>query len=87
MVPCCLFRKDPPILIPSDAILVRSNGTIVSYVAQARSTEVVARGNYFKARAALDRSLGSSIEKYNICVAGNEAFKWDQRAPPTTPIT
>jgi len=29
-----------------------------SYVAQDRSTEVVARGNYFKAQAALDRSLG-----------------------------
>jgi len=44
-----------------------------SYVAQARSTEVVARGNYFKARAALDRSLGSSIGKYNISM--DDAFK------------
>jgi outer membrane protein len=44
-----------------------------SYLAQARSTEVVARGNYFKARAALDRSLGSNIEKYNISM--NDAFQ------------
>jgi outer membrane protein len=33
-----------------------------SYVAQARSTEVVARGTYFKAKAAMERVLGSSLE-------------------------
>jgi outer membrane protein len=44
-----------------------------SYVAQARSTEVVARGNFFKALAALDRSLGSSIEKHNISM--DDAFQ------------
>jgi outer membrane protein len=48
-----------------------------SYVAQARSTEVVARGNYFKALAALDRSLGSSIEKHNISM--DDAFQGRQK--------
>jgi outer membrane protein len=37
-----------------------------SYLSQARSTEVVARGNYFKARAALDRALGTSLEVNRI---------------------
>jgi outer membrane protein len=37
-----------------------------SYLAQARSTEVVARGNYFKAKAALDRVLGTSLETNGI---------------------
>jgi outer membrane protein len=37
-----------------------------SYLAQARSTEVVSRGNYFKAKAALDRALGSSLAVNHI---------------------
>ena len=37
-----------------------------SYLAQAESTEVVAKGNYFKARAALDRVLGTSLEANGI---------------------
>lgn len=37
-----------------------------SYLAQARSTEVVAKGNYFKARAALDRAIGASLATNNI---------------------
>jgi outer membrane protein TolC len=37
-----------------------------SYVAQARSSEVVARGNYFKAKAAMDRVLGASLEANGI---------------------
>ena len=37
-----------------------------SYLAQARSTEVVAKGNYFEAHAALDRVLGASLEANGI---------------------
>ncbi|HEY3740741.1 MAG TPA: TolC family protein [Bryobacteraceae bacterium] len=37
-----------------------------SYLAQARSTEVIARGNYFKARAALDRAVGSNLDVNRI---------------------
>jgi outer membrane protein len=37
-----------------------------SYLAQARATELIARGNDFKARAALDRALGRSLEHHNI---------------------
>lgn len=37
-----------------------------SQVAQSRSTEVVARGNYFKAKAAIDRVMGTSLEANGI---------------------
>jgi outer membrane protein len=35
-------------------------------LAQARTTEVIARGNYAKARAALDRATGATLEKNKI---------------------
>jgi outer membrane protein TolC len=37
-----------------------------AYLAQARSTEVAARSDWMKAQLALDRSLGSLLEKNNI---------------------
>ena len=37
-----------------------------SYLAQARSTEVAAKGNYFKAKAALDRALGTTLETNGV---------------------
>lgn len=37
-----------------------------AYLAQARSTEVAARSDWMKATLALDRSLGSLLEKNNI---------------------
>jgi outer membrane protein len=37
-----------------------------AYLAQARSTEIVARSNWMKARIALDRALGNLLEKNNI---------------------
>jgi outer membrane protein TolC len=37
-----------------------------AYLAQARSTEVAARSDWMKARLALDRSLGSLLERNNI---------------------
>ena len=43
-----------------------------SYVAQAQSTELIARSNYFKAKAALDRAVGASLEANNISI--DEAY-------------
>ena len=37
-----------------------------SLLAQARSTEVVARSSYMKARAALDRATGSILDRHNV---------------------
>jgi len=37
-----------------------------AFLAQARSTEIVARSNWMKARIALDRALGDLLEKNNI---------------------
>jgi outer membrane protein TolC len=36
------------------------------YLAQALSTELVAKGNYFKARAAFERAVGTSLESQNL---------------------
>ena len=35
-------------------------------LAQAETTEVIARGNYAKARAALDRALGATLDRYGV---------------------
>jgi outer membrane protein len=39
-----------------------------SFVAQARSTEVAARGTYAKARASVERAVGQILENHNISV-------------------
>jgi outer membrane protein len=39
-----------------------------SFLAQARSTEVAARNIYTKARLALDRALGRTLETYNVTI-------------------
>jgi outer membrane protein TolC len=44
-----------------------------SYVAQARSTEVAARGTYVKAREALERAIGETLENHNISI--EEAYR------------
>jgi outer membrane protein TolC len=38
------------------------------YVAQARSTEVAARGAFAKARGALERAIGKSLDNHNITI-------------------
>lgn len=35
-------------------------------LSQASTTEVIARGNYARARAALDRALGATLDKNKI---------------------
>ena len=49
-------------------------------LAQAETTEVIARGNYAKARAALDRALGATLARYNIRLS--EATSGVVSAPP-----
>lgn len=51
-----------------------------SYLAQARSTEVAARGNYFKARATLDRAIGQTLERNEVSV--QEAYNGRIARPP-----
>jgi outer membrane protein TolC len=51
-----------------------------SYLSQARSSEVVAKSNYFKARAALDRALGASLEVNKISF--DEAYRGQLSRPP-----
>ncbi len=41
-----------------------------SFVAQARSTEVVAKSSYFKARAALERAIGSILDDNRVSFEG-----------------
>ena len=42
-------------------------------LAEARSTEVVSLGNYAKARAALDRATGQTLDTYHVAI--DEAYK------------
>jgi outer membrane protein TolC len=53
-------------------------------LAQARSTEVVALGNYAKAKAALDRATGTNLDTYHVSI--DEALKgMVSRAPSELP--
>jgi outer membrane protein len=56
-------ERDKLALGQSTNLLVVQNE---AYLAQARSTEIVARSNWMKARIALDRALGNLLEKNNI---------------------
>jgi outer membrane protein TolC len=44
-----------------------------AYLSQARSTEVVAKGNYFKAQVGLNRAIGTLLDLNNISI--QEAYK------------
>jgi outer membrane protein TolC len=48
-----------------------------SYAAQARSTEVAARGTYVKAREALERAIGETLENHNISI--DDAYRGQVR--------
>jgi outer membrane protein len=53
-------------------------------LAQARSTEVVSLGNYAKAKAALDRATGQTLDTYHVAI--DEAYKGViSRAPSNLP--
>ncbi len=51
-----------------------------SYVAQARSTEVAARGTYAKAKTELERTIGLTLPNHNIAV--DEVMKGKITTPP-----
>ncbi|MCU1261633.1 MAG: outer rane efflux protein [Bryobacterales bacterium] len=52
-------------------------------LAQARTTEVVTEGNYAKARAALDRATGKTLDTYGISV--DEAYRGQVSKAPSVP--
>jgi outer membrane protein TolC len=52
-----------------------------SQLAQARSTEVAARGAYAKARVLLDHALGITLDRNNVAV--DEAFRGQMTRPPS----
>ena len=53
-----------------------------SYVAQARSTEVAARNVYVKARTALERALGQTLDNQGVSL--DEALRGHIKRPPST---
>ncbi len=53
-----------------------------SFLAQTRSTEVAAKSVYAKARTALERALGMTLENHNISM--DEAFSGRVSRPPDT---
>jgi outer membrane protein TolC len=50
------------------------------YLAQARSTEVVARSNYIKSRVSLERAIGTLLESHNIKL--DDSIRNDPDAAP-----
>ncbi len=52
-----------------------------SYVAQARSTEVAAEGAYVKARAALERAAGETLQNHNITL--EDVLRGKLSTPPS----
>lgn len=54
-----------------------------AYLSQAQSTEVAAKGNYFKALAGLDRAIGRSLDQNHISV--DEAYRGHVSTAPATP--
>ena len=50
-------------------------------LAQARSTEVAAQGTYAKARAALERATGLTLENNNVVM--DEAYRGQVSRPPS----
>jgi outer membrane protein len=53
-----------------------------SFLAQARSTEVAAKGVYIKAKTALERAIGMTLDNHNIAV--DEALGGKVSRPPST---
>src|ERR1700758_4823934 len=51
------------------------------YLAQARSTEVASKGAYMKAKIALRRATGTTLEEHHI--AFDEAYRGNVKRPPS----
>jgi outer membrane protein TolC len=54
-----------------------------AYLSQARSTEVAAKGDYFKAVAGLGRAVGTLLDQNNISL--DEAYRGRVSRPPEAP--
>jgi outer membrane protein TolC len=52
-----------------------------SFLAQAQSTEVAAKSSYVKAKTALERAIGMTLENHHISL--DEAFRGQVSRPPT----
>jgi outer membrane protein len=52
-----------------------------NYLAQARSTEVASRGAYIKARIALQRATGTTLDAHHVAI--DEAYRGDVKRPPS----
>ena len=53
-----------------------------SFLAQARSTEVASKSVYIKARTALERALGMTLENHHISL--DDALRGEVSRPPVT---
>jgi outer membrane protein TolC len=52
-----------------------------NYLAQARSTEVASRGAYLKAKIALQRATGTTLDQYHVAI--DDAYRGNVRRPPS----
>jgi outer membrane protein TolC len=64
------------------AVGLATNLTVIqyeNYLAQARSTEVASKGAYIKAKLALQRATGSTLEQHHVSIA--EAYQGEVKRP------
>jgi outer membrane protein len=67
------------------AVGLATNLTVIqyeNYLAQARSTEVASKGAYIKAKIALQRATGNTMDQYHVSI--DEAYRGEIRRPPST---
>ena len=69
------------------AVGLSTNLTVIqyqNYLAQARSTEVASKGAYIKAKLALERATGTTLESHHVAI--DEAYRGSAtRSPDTLP--
>jgi outer membrane protein len=64
------------------AVGLSTNLTVIqyqNYLAQARSTEVASRGAYLKAKIALQRATGTTLDEYHVAL--EDAYRGEVRRP------
>jgi outer membrane protein len=66
------------------AVGLATNLTVIqyeNYLAQARSTEVGSKGAYIKAKIALQRATGSTLDEHHVAI--DEAYRGEVKRPPS----
>jgi outer membrane protein TolC len=61
-----------------------TNLTVIQYqnfLAQARSTEVASKGAYIKAKIALQRATGTTLDQHHVAI--DEAYRGEVKRPPS----